>query len=117
MNEIKIGPQDQSPVNTQETTEVSRFQETATVNGIEVNVGWDSREKEYALYLPQIQIGNEQDCHEVLRLDQSPEIARQIFEKAVELAQNGSDVYEIYQQVSEFEKELPRKGDEHLRRV
>ncbi len=88
------------------------YHEETTVNGIEIVVAWyDDSSKDYEIYFPQIEISetaDEKGVHDqIIRVSQKPEVAKQVFDYAVRLAQTESDVYEIYKKVEEFARDLP----------
>ena len=82
------------------------YYEKTTVNGIEISVGWDQGYDEYTLYFPQIQIGEEARekgvWDQVIRISESLDDAKKIFNLSVEIAHNESDVYKIYEKVFNF---------------
>ena len=87
------------------------FYEASKVNGTEVSVGWDRIYGDYTIYFPQIEVNEEAHEHgvhdQVIRLTRRPEVAKQVYDKAVELAEQTTDVYELYKQIKTFSRELP----------
>ena len=94
-----------------ETAEVEapKFREASTVNGIEISVGWDRGYDEYTIYFPQIDINEVSErgvSDQVLGLTGRPEVAKKVYDKAVELAETTPDVYELYKKIDTFSRGL-----------
>ena len=91
------------------------FYEKTTVNGTEFSVGWDEGYKDYTIYFPNLELGDEareRGVHDqVIRLSRKPEIAKKVFEYASQIAQIETDPFAIYKKVSDFSRDLPY-GDE-----
>ena len=94
------------------------YHETMTANGVEVVVNWyDDSSKSYEIYFPQIKFGVEEASEkgvydQVISVSQRPEVAKQVFDYAVELAQTESNLYDIYKKVEEFAGGLPYELEE-----
>ena len=95
-------------------SQVKHYFEKVTINGIEMEVGWDSGYGDYTIYLPQIEIiGGEAErrgiSDQVLRISENPELAKKVFEFAKEAANHEKDVYDLYNRVEKFIKSLPEE--------
>jgi hypothetical protein len=92
------------------------YQEKTTVNGVEISIHWDSRYDDYTIYFPQIEIGwaaRERGVDDqVIRISRKREVAKQVFDEALKLAQTESDVYEVYKKVEAFSQPLPYEDEE-----
>ena len=93
----------------------AKFFEASTVNGIQFNVGWNEMYDDYTIHFPQIDLneGDERGVYDrSIRLTRRPEVAKQIYDKAVELAKTIPDVYELYKRIGALQGELPYDTDE-----
>ena len=93
------------------------YHEATTVNGVDISVGWDNGYNDYTIYFPQIDLSHAWENEEgvsdqVLRLSRRPDVAKKVFDYAVQLAQTESNVYEIYRKVDAFSRDLPYDKDE-----
>ncbi|MBX7144175.1 MAG: hypothetical protein K1X79_06970 [Oligoflexia bacterium] len=91
-------------------TEEGRYRDRKTVNGIEISVAWDALYGDYTIYFPQIDLTEawqRQIYDQVLRLSTLPEIAKVVFAYAVETAPACSDVYQLYEKVQGWSRQLP----------
>lgn len=92
------------------------YHEQVTVNGIEISVGLDAEYDDYTIYFPQIELGDDASekgvDDQVIRLSQRPEVAKQVFEYASQLAQTEPDVYALYKKVEAFAQDLPYDKEE-----
>jgi len=92
------------------------YREQTTVNGIRINVAWDSGYRDYTLDFPQIDLGyatkNEPGVCQAMRITRNPEIAKQIFDFAVKKAGEINNVYDLYREVKKFSKDLPYEDEE-----
>lgn len=94
---------------------IKNYQERTTVNGIEISVGWDrlGSYNDYSIYFPQIDLSHAWENEEgvsdqVLRISQRRDVAKRVFDHAVELAGDKSlTVYDIYRKVAHFSADLP----------
>ncbi len=91
-----------------------RYFEKETINGIEIEVGWDNGYGDYTIYLPQIEIiGGEAEkrgiSDQVLRISENPELAKKVFEFAKGAATQEKDAYDLYNRVEKFIKSLPEE--------
>lgn len=101
-------PQEEKGITSVETP--TKFHEASTVNGIQISVSWDHGYGDYTIYLPQIDLSESRKhgvSDQVLRLTRRPEVAKQVYDKAVELAKTTPDVYELYKLIEIFSRELP----------
>jgi len=93
--------------------EPQKYHESTTVNGVEISIGWDN---DYTICFPQINLSHAWENKEgvsdqVLRLSRRPDVAKKVFDYAVQLAQTESNVYEIYRKVDVFSRDLPYDED------
>lgn len=78
------------------------------VNGIIINVRWESESQDYEIYFPQIQLGNTENVpDQVLRITRDAEVAKKVFDRACELALQEPNVYKLYKAIQEFSRNLP----------
>lgn len=86
------------------------YRRRETVNGVEMSVYYDNLSyHEFCLYFPQIEIGKDPDVQDqVIILSQNEDEARMLFDRAVELAEELGDPYEVYKQM-EKEKDILSK--------
>lgn len=73
------------------------FRAKKTVNGVEISVAWSPvlSDQGYTIYLPQIEDGEKQ----VIRLGKNPEVARNIFEQACNVAEYEPNVHRVYEAI------------------
>ncbi len=91
----------------QEEIESKSFVANKTINGVETMVHWDDSYKDYVIYFPQVDLGNDQGVYDqVIRLGDSPEDAKKIFEAACGIAETESDVYKVYKKIEMLAREL-----------
>lgn len=87
---------------------IAAYYETATINGIEIKVGFDSGYDAYTLYFPQISTTNDREVSDQLFIiSENPNDASEVFKEAKRLADQGLDVYEIYKKAEAYARELP----------
>jgi hypothetical protein len=71
-----------------------------------MKVGWDRGWNDYVILFPQIDIVNEglkKGVHDqLLEIGTNPEVAKKVFEYAVQLVEKAPDVYSLYQEVKDF---------------
>lgn len=112
----KLAESKHSKAHTKENGPDKSFREQTTVNGVDIIVAWDKGYDDYIIYFPQIDTGEESYkkgiTDQVLRIDQKPEVAKQVFDYASKLAQTESDVYDIYSKVEKFCQDLPHEDEE-----
>lgn len=86
------------------------YHEAATVNGVEISVGWDNGYRDYTIYFPQIQLDKETAkkgiYDQVIRITRQPKIAKQVFDYAVARARLTSNPHEIFKKVEEYSRSL-----------
>lgn len=91
--------------------ESKKYQESKTVNGVEMKIAWDEQYDNYSIYFPQIKIGEEAANNgiydQVVVLSNNADAAKQAFALAAQLAESNASLYEIYQKVDELSGELP----------
>ena len=80
------------------------------INGIEIDCHWDDGYRDYVLYLPQIEMGDEATekgvDDQVFRISDDPEDAKKVFEFAKELAKTEKDIYKVYLMSEDFARNL-----------
>lgn len=90
-----------------------KFHDSTTVNGIHISVDWDSSYGDYTIYFPQIEVDDHARdrgvSDQVLRLSPLPDVAKYLYEKAVELAETTPDVYELYTKIDALRREFPQQ--------
>lgn len=83
-----------------------KIHEKETVNGVEISVGWDDGYGDYTIYFPQIDISDEVRergiADQVIRISESAEDAKKVFEYAKGLAERGESIEVIYKKVEEY---------------
>lgn len=93
-----------------ERTEKHGYREQTTIKGVEISCGFDSGYGDYTLYLPQIQIGKVASAKgvsdQVFRISENPDTAKKVFDKAVALANQGKDIYQIYREAEQYARTL-----------
>ncbi len=93
----------------------AKFHEASTVNGVQISVGWDRGNDKYRIFFPQIDLSKGRKrgvSDQVLGLTRRPEVAKQVYEKAVELAKTTPDVYELYKKIEALQSGLQYDTDE-----
>ncbi len=88
------------------------YGEKATVNGIDLHVGWDQGNDSYTIYFPQIKLGkaaSEQGIYDqIVVIGSKPEAAKQVFDYATKVvAEEGRQLWQVYQMVELFVRDLP----------
>ncbi|MBI4249989.1 hypothetical protein HY622_00145 [Candidatus Uhrbacteria bacterium] len=90
--------------------EDKQYHDRAVVNGVEIEVRWDDTNNDYLIHFPQIDIGDENRQRgiydNVIRMNQDPNSAKEVFEFAKEVAERFSDVYEVYPRAEGYIKSL-----------
>ena len=87
---------------------IDYYYKKATVNGIEIIVGWDKRYGDYTIFFPQIEFSDASSergvSDQVIRISEKEETANMVFELAVSLVNkfDGRDVYDLYNIVFEY---------------
>ena len=89
----------------------SKYGDKAMVNGVEISVGWDSGYDDYTIYFPGIEMTSQeaQDkgvFDQVIRISDNPEDAKKVFEYAKKVAEEESNLYNLFKKVEAFVHEL-----------
>ena len=105
-----VGPEQVGPA--PEKGPDQSYGERATVNGVDISVGWDQGNDGYTIYFPQIKLGkaaSEQGIYDqIIVIGSKPEAAKQVFEYAAKVAaQEGRQLWQMYQMVESFVRDLP----------
>lgn len=89
-------------------TELNKgYHEQKTVNGVKISVGWDADYDNFTIYFPQIELGVKEGVEDqAIIIAEQSEVAKQVFDYAVQLAEKETDVCEIYKKVKVFVKNL-----------
>jgi len=83
------------------------YHEKINVNGTEISVGWDTGYNNFTIYFPQIEILVKEGVNDqIIIIDKQSEVAKQVFDYAVQLAEKETDIYEIYKKVRAFVKKV-----------
>lgn len=93
--------------NTQETQEEGeQYRESANVNGLQIEAGWDQGYGDYTIYLPQIQVGKEPGIYDqVVRISEKAADAKNAFAFAKQLAEQGMSPEDIWVELKEWRPE------------
>lgn len=96
-----------------ETSHEGAFENSAVVNGTEIDVHFDDEYGDYVLFLPQITLGEESLKKDVpdqlFRISKDPEVAKEIFKKTIEMALEDSDPYRLYVKALDFFQKYDKK--------
>lgn len=89
------------------TVSGEEYRERSIVNGIVISVAFDTMYEDYTIYFPQIRMGGTEArekgvSDQVIRISANPEIAKKVYDKAVELASATHNVYDLYKKVDDF---------------
>ena len=92
---------------------LSRHGEDTEVNRKKIQYYFDGRMGCYVLRLPDIDYTGTEAIErnirdELFRISDSPDTAKKVFDKAVELAEEGKDILDIYEEAQEYAQELIR---------
>ena len=97
-------------------SEQGHYLEKASINGVDFSVGWDNGYRDYTIYFPQIEFGEnayEQGVSDqVLRISENREIAKKVFDFVNQEAQRESDVYKLYKKTEDFIYNLLEEDEE-----
>ena len=89
-----------SPIDTS-TLDID-YKAKETVNGVTISVAWDEGYENYTIYFPQIIALRNGVNDQVIRIDNDPKHAEEVFDYASKLALSIKDVYELYKKVRAF---------------
>lgn len=92
------------------------FVGSETINGVEIIVEWDERYDDYVIYLPDINLGREAKDQgiydQVIRITRKPDVAKQVFDYARQLAEKEPDPYKIYKKIEDISQDLEYDDEE-----
>lgn len=97
----------------QEQKDRKAYRGQRIINGIDIRVGWDRGYDDYTIYFPQIELGEEDSPpDQVIRITRRPEVAKQVFDFAVEKSKEINDVNKLYRAVEKFARTLQYDDEE-----
>ncbi|HTE48659.1 MAG TPA: hypothetical protein VK675_02005 [Candidatus Paceibacterota bacterium] len=107
MNEEGLGL---GNINSSEKEPDKSYRERKTVGNTQISVAWDSDYDDYNIFFPQIKTGDEATKNgvydQVIRIGESPKLAKQVFDYAAKLAETEHDLYKLYKAVESFARTL-----------
>lgn len=87
------------------------YRDKANVNGIEIHVGRPlgaSGDTDFEIYIPAVEVDYDNGpFDQVMRVSEDPDVARDVFDQAIEMAEHASNPNELYKEVEEYARNRP----------
>ena len=107
---------DEPVVGDKESQETGKYTESIIINGNEIKVGWDMRAKEYTVYFPEMQFGEEMESYgiydQIISIGEDRAMAEKVALSIKEDCKDDKSAYEMYKKAENIVSKISSENED-----